>query len=275
MIPTTFRNLAISSALILGSLSLPVWADEASYDTKDLNEQLMMANLWMQVSGEYKALSYQAFNIAKMSLDDYLSHHKGGKKVAVVVDADETVLDNSAYESWLIGKDFGYSGKTWGKWMDDAEAKAMPGAVEFLNYAAKEGAEVFYVTNRRIAGLDGTRKNMKALGFPFVDDAHLMLRDKTSDKQPRRDKVMKDYDIALLMGDNLNDFAADFKTNTLDETYAAVEKNKALFGTKYIVLPNPSYGDWEGKVYGGNWGASAAEKDKMRKDHLTVWEPKE
>lgn len=272
--PTTkLRSLALTTALVLGTVTAPFsWADNNEYDTKALNEQLVMANLWVQVSGEYKALSYQAFNLAKLQLDSYLAKHTGDKKVAVVVDADETVIDNSAYESWLVGRNEGYSSKTWAKWMDAAEAKAMPGAVEFLQYADSKGVDVYYITNRKEVGREGTLKNLKALGFPQVNNEHLMLRSDTSNKEPRREKVSADHDIALLMGDNLNDFSADFRVKTLDESIAAVEKNKDLFGTKFIVLPNPAYGDWEGKVYDNNWGASAAEKDKMRKDHLTKWQ---
>lgn len=290
------RSLIVSTALVIGSAAaMPTWADEVStinnelnkelattssmenqpaYDTKDLNEQLVMANLWVQASGEYRALSYQAFNLAKMQLDKTLAEHKGKKRVAVVVDADETIIDNSAYESWLVGKNESYSSKTWGQWMDAAEAKAMPGAVAFLQYAAKKGVGVFYITNRKESGRAGTMKNLQDLGFPQVSNAHVLLRSTTSDKEPRRIDVEKHYDIALLMGDNLNDFSKDFKTDSLEQTYAAVEKDKALFGTKFIMLPNPTYGDWEGKVYNNNWGASAAEKDKMRKDHLRAWQPK-
>ena len=275
----TLRTAAVSVALLWGSVSLPSWAADTpaapAYTTKDLNEQLVLATLWMQASGEFKALSYQAFNLAKLRLDMYLAGHPGGKKVAVIVDADETVLDNSAYEAWLVGKDFGYSSKTWDKWMEAAEAKAMPGAVEFLNYVKKRGGEVFYVTNRKEVGKAGTIKNMKALGFPFVDDAHLMLRTDSSNKEPRRQQIAADYDVALLMGDNLNDFSAAFDTKTLEEGDAAVESNKARFGAEFIVLPNPTYGDWEGKVYNNNWGASPAEKDQMRKAHLHPWQPAE
>ncbi|AEF55263.1 5'-nucleotidase, lipoprotein e(P4) family [Marinomonas posidonica] len=270
---TNFRTVMLSTVLLAGSVSLPALAHDSDYNTKDLNEQLVMSTLWMQASAEYKAMSYQAFNLAKMQFDHYLDKHKGNKKVAVVVDADETVIDNSDYQAWLIGKDFGYSSKTWSKWMAAADAKAMPGATDFLNYVASKGAEVFYVTNRKIVGLEGTRKNLKALGFPNVDDKHLMLRTDTSNKEPRRDAVAKNYDIALFMGDNLNDFSNDFRTKSLAESDAAVEKNKALFGTRFIVLPNPAYGDWEGKVYNGNWGATAAEKDRMRKSKLHVWHP--
>ncbi|MGO2232637.1 5'-nucleotidase, lipoprotein e(P4) family [Marinomonas sp. UCMA 3892] len=269
----TFRTLVLSTALLTGSFSFSALAQESDYSAKDLNEQLVMSTLWMQASAEYKALSYQAFNLAKMQFDQYASQHKGSKKIAVIVDADETVIDNSGYQAWLIGKDFGYSSKTWGEWMDAAQAKAMPGATEFLNYVASKGGEVFYITNRKASGLEGTRKNLKDLGFPNVDDAHLMLNTSTSNKEPRRQEVAENYDVALLMGDNLNDFSTDFRTKGLAESDAAVEKNKALFGTTLIMLPNPAYGDWEGKVYDGNWGASAAEKDQMRKSKLNVWQP--
>jgi 5'-nucleotidase (lipoprotein e(P4) family) len=251
----------------------PTWADESNYTTQDLNEQLVMANLWVQTSGEYKALSYQAFNLARMQLDTYISQHKGSKKVAVVVDADETIIDNSAYESWLIGRNEGYSSESWAKWMDSADAKAIPGAVEFLQYADKKGVAVFYITNRKESGKVGTLKNLQALGFPQVSESQVLLRTASSDKESRRQEVAKNHDIALLMGDNLNDFSSDFAVETLEQTYLAVDKNKALFGTQFILLPNPTYGDWEGKVYNNNWGASATEKDKMRKDRLRSWQP--
>jgi 5'-nucleotidase (lipoprotein e(P4) family) len=273
--PTTkLRSLVFSTALILSSvISIPSWAEKSDYTTKDLNEQLIIANLWVQVSGEYKALSYQAFNLAKMQLNTYLTTHKGSKKIAVVVDADETILDNSAYESWLIGRNEGYSNESWTKWMDSAEAKAIPGAVEFLQYADKKSVAVFYITNRKESGKAGTLKNLQALGFPQVSESQVLLRTASSDKEPRRQEVAKNYDIALLMGDNLNDFSSDFAVENLEQTYLAVDKNKALFGTQFILLPNPTYGDWEGKVYHNNWGASAAEKDTMRKDQLHSWQP--
>ncbi|MEP0073990.1 MAG: 5'-nucleotidase, lipoprotein e(P4) family [Marinomonas sp.] len=275
MLHSSLRTLALSAVFLAGSFSLSVQAHDAEYSQKDLNEQSVLAATWMQASGEFKALSYQAFNLAKMQFDAYSDSYTGSKKIAVVVDADEAVIDNSAYQTWLIGKDFGYSSKTWAEWMDASEAKAMPGAKDFLNYVANNGGEVFYVTNRKIVGLEGTRKNLIELGFPNVDDAHLMLRTSTSNKEPRREIISEYYDIALFVGDNLNDFSSDFRVETIEESLAAVEKNKDLFGTKFIVLPNPSYGDWEGKVYKGNWGASPAEKSQMRKDVLNTWEPAE
>jgi 5'-nucleotidase (lipoprotein e(P4) family) len=245
-----------------------------AYTTKDLNEQSVLAVNWVQTSAEYRALGYQSFNLAKMNIDAFRAEYSGSKPVAIIVDADETIIDNSAYQAWLIGKDFGYSSKTWTPWMAAAEAKAVPGAVEFLNYAMGKGVEVFYITNRKMVGYEGTEKNLKALGFPYVDKKHLLLRTDTSNKQPRRDMVAKDYEIAFLMGDNLNDFLGVFAKKSVANRAAEVDKINDMWGTKFIMLPNPTYGDWEGSIYSGNWGASAAEKDKMRKDHLEVWDNK-
>ena len=256
--------------LTVGQASL-VRAEE-KYTTKDLNEQLVMATVWMQASAEYRALCYQAFNLAKMNLDTFLASYKGSKPVAVAVDADETVIDNSLYEAWLIGNDFGYSSKTWTPWMAAAKATAIPGAKEFLNYAAGKKVEIFYITNRKMVGYEGTKKNLTALGFPNVDEKHLLLRTKSSDKQARRDLVAKNYEIAFMMGDNLNDFMSVFAKKSVAERFAETDKIKDDWGRKFIVLPNPCYGEWEGAVYGGNWGATAAEKDKMRKDHLNRWD---
>jgi 5'-nucleotidase (lipoprotein e(P4) family) len=164
-----------------------------AYNTKDLNEQSVLGINWVQTSAEYRALCYQSFNLSKMNLDAFLATYSGSKPVAIIVDADETVIDNSAYQAFLVGQDFGYSSKTWTPWMAAAEAKAMPGAAAFLNYAKGRGVEVFYVTNRKMVGYEGTEKNLKALGFPYVDKKHLLLRTKSSDKQERRDIVAKDY----------------------------------------------------------------------------------
>lgn len=239
---------------------------------KDLNEQLVMATLWMQTAAEYRALCYQAFNLAEMNLDKFLASYKGDKPVAIIVDADETVIDNSAYEAFLIGQEFGYSSKTWTPWMQAAEAIAIPGATEFLNYAKSRNVETFYVTNRKMVGYEGTMKNLKALNFPDVDKKHLLLRTGSSDKQERRDMVTKDYEVALYLGDNLNDFKSEFAKKSVEQRFEETDKIKEHWGRKFIVLPNPSYGEWEASVIEGNWGASATEKDSMRKNRLRRWQ---
>jgi 5'-nucleotidase (lipoprotein e(P4) family) len=243
-----------------------------AYTTKDLNEQSVLAINWVQTSAEFRAISYQSYNLARMNLDSFLDSYSESKTVAVVADMDETITDNSAYQAFLVGNDFGYSSKTWGPWIASGQAKAMPGAVEFFNYAKERGVETFYISNTKIAFYEGVEKKLKNLGFPYVDKKHLLLRTDSSDKQPRRDIVAKDYEIALLLGDNLNDFLSVFRKKPVDGRFAETDKIKDLWGKKFIVFPNPQYGDWEGAIYNGNWGATPVEKDKMRKDHLQRWD---
>jgi len=263
--------VAVSMLSIGGPFTANSLAD-SHYTTKDLNEQLVMATLWVQTSAEFRALCYQSFNLAKMNLDAFLATYSGSKKVAISVDVDETLIDNSVYEAFLIGNDFGYSSKTWGPWQSSGLATPYPGSIEFLNYAQQRGVEVFYITNIKMQHYEPASKKLKDMGFPFIDKEHLLFRTDTSDKKPRRDIVEKDYVIALFLGDNLNDFLSVFRKKPIDVRSAEVDKIREEWGKRFIVFPNPMYGDWEGAVYSGNWGASPAEKDQMRKDHLRRWD---
>ena len=168
---------------------------------------------------------------------------------AVILDADETAIDNGAYESWLVkaGKD--YSSKTWGPWVAAAEAKAVPGAVDFTKYANSKGVKVFYVTNRTADQEEATRKNMEALGFPMGGnvDTFLMSKEKedwSSKKGTRRAFVAKDYRVLLLIGDNYGDFSDDFGGSEADRS-KSLEANMAHVGHDWIFIANPEYGSFE------------------------------
>lgn len=270
-----FNNLKNANEIYPGQkLKIPGKEVVKEYTTEDLNEQLVMATLWMQKSAEYRALCYQAFNMGKIVLDADLKEESELPR-AIVVDADETVIDNSAYEAHLVGQDYGYSSSTWTPWMNDAQATAIPGALEFLNYASEKGVEIFYITNRKMAGYNGTVENLKALGFPNVDETHMLLRTGSSDKEERRQYVKDSYNVVLYMGDNLNDFSSDFGGKSVEDRFNVTDTNKDLFGTEWIVLPNPTYGEWEGAIYNYNWGSTTKEKDEMRKDSLIKWNPNE
>ena len=231
-------------------------------------DHLTMATLWAQKSGEARALSYQAFNLAKRELS-YKLRKKGKKPLAIVVDVDETVLDNSPYQARGILNGTGYP-DGWRDWINAAVAKPLPGAVEFLNYAPRRGVEVFDITNRKIIGLNPTIKNLKDTGFP-VKEENVMCRTNTSSKKKRRSEVLKKYEIALLMGDNLGDFDEIFETDDLRRRNELVSKKKSMFGTKFIVLPKAMYGNWEGAVYTGNFKLSPKEKSKVRYKSLEAF----
>lgn len=252
-------------------VSFTAYSDD--FSTKDLNEESILALSWVQTAAEFKALAHQAFNIAKLRWD---MDKEGGKR-AVVVDLDETVIDNSPFNGGLIGKDVGYGNTLWKEWCDAEAATAIPGAVAFLNHVVNSGGDVFYVSNRKAQpekNMDLTKvtmNNLKALGFPQVTQDHMLLRTGTSKKQPRRDAIKEQgYRIVLLLGDNLNDFSAAFGEETVAGRAEAVELNKDQFGDKFIVLPNPIYGNWEAAVYGGGkwYKKSAKERSDIRVETL-------
>lgn len=232
------------------------------------NEYQTGGVLWMQSSGERAALCYQAFTVARMVLDRDLRTHHGRMKRAVVVDIDETIMDNSRYQASLIKKRENFSDKTWLEWVNRAEATAIPGAVEFLNYANSRGVRVFYITNRKAVEKDGTATNLRKLGFPNVNDETLLVRTdpKSSSKEPRRHSVRNSYRIVLLMGDNLNDFSDVFENaKTVDARLNVVKQNQTKFGARFIVLPNPMYGDWENAIYEYNSKLTEEQKEAKRK----------
>ena len=239
------------------------------------NTYIEGATLWQQSSGERRALSYQAFTLARMMLDrDLKMNRRNRKPRAVIVDIDETILDNSRFEGMLLKNRVNYNQKDWTEWINRAEAEAVPGAVEFLRYATSRGVRVFYITNRNDIQKAGTATNLKKLGFPNVNDQTLLVQTdpKNSSKEPRRQSVGAKYRIVLLMGDDLNDFSDVFENSkTVDARVAAADRYQAEFGKRFIVLPNPMYGNWESAIYGYNFKLTEAEKAEKRRSLLKAY----
>ena len=263
----TFRQLVQQIALA-GVLSLTM-VSAASAQKID-NEHQVGGILWTQTSGEWKALSYQAFALARMNLDrDMRANRRSRMKRAVIVDVDETVLDNSPYQAMLVKTRRAYESKSWNDWCQKAQAAAMPGAVEFLRYANSRGVRVFYITNRRESEKQCTARNLRQVGFPDVSDETVLVRTDVSSKEPRRRIVGTKHRVVLLMGDNLNDFAEIFETSkTIDTRLAATEQNKSNFGTRFIVLPNVMYGAWEEAMYGDPSKLTEEQKAEKRRNTL-------
>ncbi len=246
------------------------------------NEYQTGAVLWTQSSAEYRALAYQTFSLARSRLDaDLRSHPSIGLRrsrqtrgsslpPAVVVDVDETVLDNSRYQAELVLRGLAYKPESWTAWCERAEAGAVPGAVNFLNYAAARGVRVVYITNRRLPEKPGTIRNLQTLGFPNVSEGTVMVREEgtTPSKESRRKKVKEIYRIALLIGDNLNDFNDDFAGKSIANRSAQVDRERAEFGSRFIVVPNPMYGDWENAVYENKARLTDSEKRAYRRASL-------
>lgn len=275
-----FVTAALGLSLFTGSPQAVLAAEQPAYTQENLNAELTMAVAWMQNSAEYRELCYQAYNTALDQVVRAVAHHKDGDKpLAIVLDADETVVDNSAFEAGLIGTDNAYSNKNWDKWCAAAKASAMPGAANFLQSVDKLGVDIFYVTNRSMdTQYEGSAKNMKAMGFPQVDRKHMLFKTDTSNKQPRYDEVSKQYEVVVYLGDNAGDLPIGTYHKGQAERNAIVDAHKSEFGHRFIALPNPSYGDWEPALkkdgkFGDYWKLTPKEKSEARNASLKKWNP--
>ena len=230
-----------------------------------------MGLLWMRTSAEYRALAYQGYNVAinavKMAVTDP-SHQR--KPLAIVLDADETVVDNTKLMGESIVNGNGrFDAPWWRQAVHQGKSQAMPGAVEFLNEVHKQGVEIFYVSNRYApVNYDATVQNFKALGFPSVDKDHVLLFEKDSDKQPRFDMIAKKYYVVVYMGDNAGDFPIGTKGKTLAERNGIIDAHKEDFGTTFVVFPNPAYGSWVSALAKGYQNLSPEEQKQVNNQYL-------
>ena len=241
-------------------------------DTITENEYLVQSTLWYQRSAEMRAIYYQTFNIAKMVLDDKLVEGRLSKPAALIVDIDETMLDNSPFEVESIRTGKNYSKEFWMKWTVLEKAKPLPGAVDFMNHATEKGVEVFYISNRYEEELLETINNLIKYNFPNADSAHVFLRKEKSDKTDRRNFVAENYVVLMLVGDNLTDFTQEFANRGDDLGFDKVDDYKDQFGSTFFILPNPMYGEWVKAINGNSFDLTKEEKAKKRKEMLIGYE---
>lgn len=250
---------------------------------------LLNAELWMQTAIEYRANCLTVYALAKVRLDEALAdtnwtgYDQTGSyqnlPAAVIIDLDETAIDNSAYEAGLVVNDTRFNPKTWDDWTKAEQAKAVPGAVEFANYAATKGVKVFYVSNRNADQKEATRHNLEALGFPMGGnvDTLLMQKDRpewsTGAKGSRFAYIAKDYRVLLMFGDQIGDFSDKYNTN-LAERDKLFEELKAHFGHDWMMLANPAYGSFESAPYGHDFKLSDDEKRVKKLGVLLPWPAK-
>ena len=268
--------LALSLALSPAALAQDVPAND------NLN-----AVLWMQRSVEYKANALALFELAKIRLDQALkdkswtaapAEQTGDYKnlsPAIVVDVDETVLDNSNYQAWMVMNNETFSPKTWTQFVKSETSTAIPGAIEFVKYADAKGVRVFYVTNRTKVEEEPTRENMRKLGFPMAANMDTILSAKerpdwSSAKGTRRAAIAKHYRILLLVGDNFGDFTDAYK-GSVEERQKVFEEHAARWGRDWLMLPNPSYGSFESAPFGGNYKLPFEEQRAAKRSVLTSW----
>lgn len=229
----------------------------------------LFATVYQQRAAEYRALCFQAFNIAHQRVDEIILTGTSKPKT-IITDIDETILNNSPFEAHqtLQGKD--YESAAWFQWVSMVNADTVPGSLAFLKYASSKGLEVFYITNRSEKEGEATLKNLQKFNFPNSDSAHLFPRQDNSSKEERRQNIAASHDIVMLIGDNLGDFSYLFDKKTSGERIQNVNSVATEFGGRFIILPNPVYGDWESTLYNYN-SLMQAQKDSVMKASLITY----
>ena len=215
------------------------------------------ALLWMRASAEYVALCRQVFSHALRAITDS-AEGQSQAKLAVVLDLDETVLDNTSFNAMLSETLQPFSSETWNQWLHYHSdlVRSVPGAREFIE-SVPSGVDIVFVSNRpeqrRSETIDTLRRLQLAGDTPNPSDNdyerywndHLLLQQETSGKQTRRAQVEEQFTVVALIGDNLADFDSKYEhgANSWEQRRSmAVDESK--FGSNWFVLPNPLYGDW-------------------------------
>ena len=272
--------------LVLGAV-LAAFSTSAARAQEVAPNDLLLALLWSQRSVEYRANAITVFALARIRLDEALAdknwtaapgEQKGDYQnlpTAVVLDIDETLLDNSLYQAWMMKNNQTFSTKTWNQFCADQVSTAIPGAVEFTKYADAKGVKVFYLTNRAVDIEKETRANMEKLGFPMGGnvDTFLMQNERPdwgSAKSTRRAVVAKDYRILLSIGDNFGDFD-DRSRGSLADRAKAFDSDMAYWGKQWLMIANPTYGSFDTSTYGNDFKKPLAEQRKAKWDAIESW----
>lgn len=261
--------------------------DQSNQPHEDLD-----AVLWIQTSAEYEAISRQTFRAARAAVGDALVDSQWTASTeqqeifeqkternldqlppAVVLDVDETVLNNSRYQVGLIESGGEYSRDGWKAYVESQVATPIPGAVDFIKACRTAGVTVIYVTNREHEVESATRENLIKHGLMQEDDPDLIFtkyekENWTSDKKSRRQELAKKYRILLLLGDDLNDFIATEYHGSSEVRRQAGEKYKSWFGERWFILPNPNYGGWEQALYEWENAVSSSTKRKRKREKM-------
>lgn len=241
-----------------------------------IGREQVSATLWMQHAAEFRIAAEQTYRLATERLattiaapgsaaleqQELAAEALASLPTAIIVDLDETVLDNSFYQARRALAGGEYDEASWQAWMQEASAPALPGAVEFLQAASRAGHKIFYVTNRECRPLEvlpedpcparsATLRNLLTLQLPNVSapDALSLRYERpqwsSSDKTVRRRWIASTHRVVAIVGDDLRDFV----DRPVYEARRAELANR--FGLRWFLLPNPIYGSWERVITAG------------------------
>ncbi|MGF6496129.1 5'-nucleotidase (lipoprotein e(P4) family) [Luteibacter sp. 621] len=248
------------------------------------------AVLWSQTSNEHDFIYLQTFRDAQEKLlkakadagwdalakDDRAAHESlKGLKPAVVLDVDETALDNSPYQARLIRSGGEYNEAEWAAWCQEGVAKPLPGAVAFTKFASEHGIAVIFISNRAKDLNDATLENLRKAGFPVAGKESFLglgtfvegCEQSGSEKGCRRQLIASKYRVLMQFGDQIGDFANVYG-NTAEGRAKAMAPYTAWIGERWFVLPNPTYGSWEPALFDNDYTLPRGERRQKKIDAL-------
>ena len=248
------------------------------------------AVLWMQASAEYGAVCETIYRAATAQLDAALAdkdrdalvpeergNSAAGLPPAVIMDVDETVLDNSPYQARLIANGKEYDDVSWDAWVAEKKAQPLPGVVAFAQAAAAKGITVLYLSNRDEHLQAATIANLRAAGLPVKDDSAFLglgtfvkdCEQNGSEKNCRRRLAGQNYRVLMQFGDQLGDFV-QVVSNVPKDRGQLAGKYRDWFGQRWWMLPNPSYGSWEPALFNNDWAQPLAKRRAAKQATLDL-----
>jgi acid phosphatase len=275
------RAVATPAPVAEAPVAAPTPAGPAAND--NLN-----AVAWMQTSVEFRLLAGQAWRAGLGQLDralktpgwDALTREDragpaSGLPPAVIVDVDETVLDNTPYQARLVRDGKAYDEFTWSQWVREAAARPVPGALEFARAASARGVTIYYISNRAADLSEVTVQNLRKAGFPIKDDSQFLglgtvvdgCESEGSEKGCRRQLVGRTHRVLMQFGDQIGDMVTVL-ANTRAGREQAVRPYLGWVGERWFMLPNPSYGSWEPALFNNAWAQPEAERRQQKLDAL-------
>ena len=250
------------------------------------------AVLWIQRSEEYRANSLSIFRAAADHLDVALAEKNWDALVpeereligdatalppAVIMDIDETVLDNSPYQARLIQNGLEYNDVTWAQWVAEKKARPVPGVLDFARAAEAKGVTILYLSNRAQHLQQATLANLRAEGLPVKDESVFLglgtvvegCEQHGTEKTCRRRLAGRDYRVLMQFGDQLGDFV-DILANTPEARTALLDEYGDWFGERWWMLANPSYGGWEPAQFNNAWNQPAGARREAKRAALEL-----
>jgi len=298
------RNIVLTVSILATALALgackrtetpaaPAARTAATSDPKPATAEVaaddnLNAVLWMQRSAEYQAVSQGIYRAAADKLDLALGEknwdalvpgERGnaatGLPPAVIMDVDETVLDNSPYQARMVRDDKEFDDVTWDAWVAEKKAKPLPGVVDFAKAATAKGVTILYLSNRAEHLQAATLANLKSAGMPVKDDSVFLglgtfvkdCEQNGSEKNCRRKLAGQKYRVLMQFGDQIGDFV-QVVSNTRQDRDRLYDEYNDWFGERWWMLPNPTYGSWEPALFNNEWAQPKETRRQAKRDAL-------